>query len=74
MMTWCISISVEHRSSHLKLIYKLIIPLQASSQHHHYHAIVCDCLGEEEGDDIIHVYGNGDEANMVHKIREVSCS
>jgi hypothetical protein len=50
----------------LKLTFELIILLQASSQHHHHHA-VCDRLGEEEGeeegDHVIDVYGDGNEAN-----------
>ena len=55
-------IVVERRSGHSSLTFELIILLLASSQHHHYH-VVCDCLGEEEGDHIIDVYSDGNEAN-----------
>jgi hypothetical protein len=64
---WWISSSIEHWSSHLKLISEpMIIHLQASLQHHH-HYVMHDRLGEEEGeeerDDAIDVYGDGDGSN-----------
>ena len=66
MTTWWILISVERRSGLSSLTFELIILLQASSQHHHHH-VVCDRLGEEEGeeegDQVINVYGDGNEAN-----------
>ncbi len=66
MMTWWISSSIERQSGHSKLTFKLIILLLTSLQHHHHH-VVCDRLGEEEGeeegDHVIDVYGEGDGAN-----------
>ncbi len=51
----------------MSLTFELIILLPASSQHHHHH-VVCGRLGEEEGeeegDHVIDVYGNGDGDNQ----------
>ena len=66
MTTWWILITLECWSGHSSLTFELIILLLASSQHHHHH-VVCDRLGEEEGeeegDHVINVYGDGNEAN-----------
>lgn len=67
MMMWWFSRSVEHLSNHLKLIFELIILLLITSQQLHHHA-VCDHLGDEEGEDEgdedINDYGNGDGADI----------
>ena len=60
MMMWWVSSSIKHQSNHLSLTFKLIILLRSSSQQHHNH-VVCDCLGEEEGEE---EYGNGSGCNQ----------